>query len=129
PSPRGAPARILAAWRDERFQLVVSAPILAEFERVLRYPKIAKRHGWSEEQLSLFLEDLLHLAILAPGEASFRVVAADPSDNHYLECAMEGAAAYIVSGDQHLPSLGGYKDIEILPPAAFLDVLGELAGQ
>ena len=48
-SPRGTPAQILNAWRAEQFDLVISEAILAEIDRVFRYPKIAKRHRWSEE--------------------------------------------------------------------------------
>ena len=67
-SPGGFPADILRAWRDERFHLVMSPAILEEIERVLRYPKIRRRHRWQAEHLRLFIEDLAHLriAILTP---------------------------------------------------------------
>jgi len=43
-SPRGYPAKILSAWRAERFHLVISPAVLEELDRVLRYPKIVTRH-------------------------------------------------------------------------------------
>jgi putative PIN family toxin of toxin-antitoxin system len=119
-SPKGAPARILRAWRDERFQLVVSEPILAEIAQVLRYPRLKKRHGWVESQVDEFVADLAHLAILVYPEKPFAVVAEDPSDNRYLECAVAGAAEYLVSGDQHLLELKSLDDVTILSPAAFV---------
>jgi uncharacterized protein len=91
-SPRGAPAQILTAWRAEHFDLVISQAILAEISRVFRYPKIAKRHRWSEEQLQAFLENLAHVAILTPGTLTLTVIRDDPPDDRYLECAVEGAA-------------------------------------
>jgi uncharacterized protein len=122
-SPRGAPAQILTAWRAEQFDLVISEAILAELDRVFRYPKIAKRHRWSEEQLQAFLDNLSHIAILTPGVLTLAVITEDPPDDRYLECAVEGEAAYIVSGDRLLLRLGVYRGIRILTPRAFLEVL------
>ncbi|MBI3079111.1 MAG: PIN domain-containing protein [Deltaproteobacteria bacterium] len=76
----------------ERFQLIVSEAILAEIGRVLRYPKIIRRHRWSDQRVKLFLEDLAHIATLTPGELKLRVIKEDPSDNRYLECAIEWEA-------------------------------------
>jgi hypothetical protein len=122
-SPIGTPAKILKAWRDEQFHLVLSKEILREIGRVFRYPKIAKRHRWSEPRIRVFVEDLSRLAILTPGVKTLSVIKDDPSDNRYLECAVEGEADYIVSGDEHLLSLENFQGIEILTPRAFLEVL------
>ena len=122
-SPRGAPAQILTAWRAEQFDLVISHAILAELDRVFHYPKIAKRHRWSEEQLQAFLDNLAHIAILTPGVLTLAVITEDPPDDRYLECAVEGEAAYIVSGDRLLLRLRVYQGILILTPRAFLEVL------
>ena len=122
-SPRGTPAQILNAWRAEQFDLVISDAILAEIGRVFRYPKIAKRHRWSAEQLQAFLDGLAHVAILTPGALTLVVITEDPPDDRYLECAVEGEAAYIVSGDQLLLRLGVYQGIPILTPRAFLEIL------
>lgn len=122
-SPKGVPASVLSAWRAEQFHLVVSEAVLEEIDRVLRYPGIARRHEWPEERLRSFVEDLAHLAIMTPGELRLAVIAEDPPDNRYLECAIEGEAEYIVSGDQHLLDLGEYQGIRAVKPRAFLEVL------
>ena len=122
-SPRGAPAKVLAAWRAEQFDLVISEAILEEITRVLHYPKIVKRHLWSGEKIRAFIEDLARLAVVSAGKLTLSVIGEDPSDNRYIECAVEGEAAFIVSGDQHLLGLEEYKGIRILTPQAFLDVL------
>jgi len=122
-SPGGTPAKILSAWRAEQFHLVLSTAILDEIDRVVRYPSIARRHGWPEEHLRGFIEDLAHLAIPTPGRLRLAVIVEDSADNRYLECAIEGEAEYIVSGDQHLLKLGEYRGIQILRPRTFLEVL------
>ncbi len=121
----GNPARILDAWRAGRVDLVVSPDILNELERVLHYPRIAKRHRLSAERIRGFIEDLARLAILTPGKIRLAVIKEDPSDNRYLECALEGEADCIVSGDQHLLEVGEYRGIRILTPKEFLAGLKE----
>ena len=122
-SPQGIPAKVLTAWQAEEFHLVLSEAVLDEIDRVLRYSRIVRRHRWSDERLQGFIEDLAHLAIMTPGTVRFAVIAEDPPDDRYLECAVEGEAEYIVSGDQHLLELTEYQGISIVTPRAFLDVL------
>lgn len=122
-SEKGVPGRILRAWLDEWLHLVTSRAILKELRRVLRYPKISRRHRSSDAQVTEFVEDLTSLAIVVPGELSFAVVVEDPSEDRYLECAVEGEAGYVVSGDRHLIRMAQYEGVEIPSPRAFLDVL------
>lgn len=122
-NPQGVPAKVLDLWRAERFQVVLSAAILDEIGRVLRYPRVAVYHRWSEERLRLWLEDFAHLALMTPGTLSLAIIQEDPPDNRYLECAVEGVAAYLVSGDRLLLSLGTYRGIQIISPRVFLEVL------
>ena len=117
---QGNPKRIMSAWEEGGFDLLVSAPILEEVGRVLRYPRIAKRHKQDELAIQRFLELLKNEAILIEPKEQLNVVLEDKSDNRYLECALEGKAQYLVSGDNHLLDIGEYKGIIILPPAAFM---------
>jgi len=52
------------------------------------------------------------------------VITADPPDNRILECAVEGRADLIVSGDPDLQRLKVYQRIPIVRPADFLRTLG-----
>jgi predicted nucleic acid-binding protein len=49
--------------------------------------------------------------MVAPGELSLAAIAEDPSDDRYLECAVEGEPGYIVSGDRHLVGLAQYEGV------------------
>ena len=117
---QGNPKHIMSAWEEGVFDLLVSVPILEEVGRVLRYPRIAKRHKQDELAIQRFLELLKNEAILIEPKEQLNVVLEDKSDNRYLECALEGKAQYLVSGDNHLLDIGEYKGIIILPPAAFM---------
>lgn len=70
-----------------------------------------------------FLEDLASVSILTPGEIHLSIIRDDPSDDRYLECAVEGEADVIVSGDHHLRDLGSYRGIPILSVKEFFEVL------
>lgn len=122
-NPTGTPARLVALWRAERFTVVVSDALMRELYEVLHYPKILVRHGWSEAQMRAFVGELAHYAIRTPGALTLTVIEDDPADNRYLECAVEGAADFLVTGDQLLLNLGAYQGVTILTPRAFLDVL------
>ncbi|HTM13210.1 MAG TPA: putative toxin-antitoxin system toxin component, PIN family [Bryobacteraceae bacterium] len=119
----GVPRSILKAWRAGHFHLVASPATLDEISRVLRYPKIARRHHWSEAEIRAFMESLAALVILTPGELRLEVIEEDPADDRYLECAVEGEAACLVTGDRHLLKLGAYQSIEILSPREFVELL------
>lgn len=113
----GAPARILDAALDGQLVLVTSPPLLAELRRVLGYPKLAKVLGGAQQIVDLVEANSV---VVIPA----RVIAAvsDESDNRVLEAAVEGAADYIVSGDDHLLGLGSFQRIPVMAPREFLKV-------
>lgn len=119
----GNPAQIFAAWRAEFFAVIVSPALLAEYERVLNYERIRRRHGMSGEEITREVAAFAALAELVEPVDVPAVIAADPDDDHVLAAAVAGVADYIVSGDPHLLNVDGYRGIRILSPAAFLAVL------
>lgn len=122
-SPRGAPAKIMEHWERNTFALVVSDPILDEYERALNYDRVRIRHRMTHAEVAAVVEGFRTFAVLVNPRESIRVITADPDDDKFVECAIEGHAAYIVSGDPHLLALGEYRGIYILPPTAFLAIL------
>jgi putative PIN family toxin of toxin-antitoxin system len=121
--PRSKPAQILQLVYDRKVQLLLSSKILSEVKTVLLYPKLQRLHQRSEEQVDDLLRKLAKIAILTPGELALDVVHSDPTDNKYIECATEGEADFVVSGDRHLTDLKAFRGISILSPTAFLNVL------
>lgn len=121
--PESNPADVLHLVREEKIQLVISSDIVNEIRAVLLYPRIMKRHRRTSEQIELFLKKLLKTAVVTHSKARLDVVKDDPSDNKYLECAVEGRADYIISGDSHLTDLRSFRGITIVTPAQFLEAL------
>lgn len=121
--PGSGPAQILDLAKGKKIEVLVSPPILSEIGRVMRYPKLQKRHHLSSQQLDDLMADYAGFATLTPGKRRVKAILEDPSDNIYLDCALEGGADFIVSGDKHLLGLGTFRGISLVNPAAFLEIV------
>lgn len=118
-APGGSPAKILRAWIEGAYELVVSPVLLAKLERALAYPKLAKRISRGDAEA---LIDLLRREgeLLEDPANPPRVSSPDAGDD-YLIALAEAARAVIVSGDGHL--LGLTDSLPVHSPAAFLEFL------
>jgi len=122
--PQGPSGQILRDFVEKRsFDLVLSSAILAEFRRVLFYPRLRKELDCSDDAIEVNVAALGVLADLAEGEIEVRAVKDDPDDDKYLAAALLGRAGFVVSGDRHLLNLGEYQGIRILKPRTFLELL------
>ena len=121
----GSPAKVLRSWLDGGYELVVSAALLDELERALRYPKLRARIPPAEA--ARVVAWLRSAAILTsdPTEPP-PVRSVDPGDDDLLALAA-AQGAMLVSGDGHLLELGGA--IPVLSPAAFLEVIDRAEGR
>jgi putative PIN family toxin of toxin-antitoxin system len=117
--PESRSGRILRAFRDGAFVLLVSSELLKELSAVLQYPKIRKKYGIdrsAREALSALIA--LRGEIVPPAE---RVrVCRDPDDDRILEAALAGKADFLVTGDADLSVLGRFRGTHIVGPKDFL---------
>lgn len=119
------PAKILDAWRDGQFALVISEGIIDEVKRVLSDPQLrGKYENLTRAHIGRLINLLRRHSIMVPGRLNLQVIEEDPDDNMLLIAAIEGDAEEIVSGDEHLISLKQYRGIKIVTPAAFAKSLG-----
>jgi uncharacterized protein len=113
----GVPAQLLDAAKIGEIEIFTSTFLLAELAGILTRAKFAKAlaaTGLSREELVLGYAELATLIVPAPIPLT---IAADPSDDQVLACAVAANADMIVSGDKHLHSLGGqYNGIRIITP-------------
>jgi hypothetical protein len=114
---------ILTAWREGQWELVISPTILAEVERVLNHPRIARAYALARQEAAEILRLLASRASMRPGRVVIPRTTRDPAGDHVLACAIEGHADYLVTGDRDLLSIGRYKGIPIVSPAAFPAIL------
>jgi putative PIN family toxin of toxin-antitoxin system len=69
--------------------------------------------------------NLESVTLLVDPAVSLDLIQDDPDDNRVLECAAEGNADMIVSGDRHLLRLERFGEIPILRVREFLDMFSQ----
>ena len=118
--PQGQVVTLWVAALERRYYLLTSPAIVTEVGRVLR-TAFQVDNRTIIRQLKL----LTQTAQIVTPHLSLRIIVDDPDDDRILECAVEGQADVIVSGDRHLLRLTSYQDIPIVRPRDFLRMLGE----
>jgi putative PIN family toxin of toxin-antitoxin system len=115
----GKPGEVLELFVRGDIDVIISPFILSEIERILR-----ERFEWSEGNIHRVLNRIKRQTILVHPKLKVTIIKWKDDDNRILECAIEGKAQYIISGDKkHLLPLKEYQMTKILSPAEFLRVL------
>ena len=106
---------VLQLFYGGRIDLLVSNPILTEYEEVLRRPKF----GFSPPHIDRFLQRIRSAARHVTPSVKV-AVCKDPDDDRFLECALAGHADTLVTGNKrHFPARE-FEGIPILNAAEFL---------
>jgi len=124
--PGGHPGRILHLLvADRAFEVILSSQILVELRRCLNYPKLRKHIFLTDLEIDQWILALELVADMVAPTREIRAVTDDPDDDHLLAAALEGRAAFLVTGDRHVLTLGEYQGIRIVTPGGFWKLLGE----
>ena len=116
---KGKPREILDLIWKEEIKVCISLFILRELEEVLE-----DVFGWDKERIGSTVERIKDKTIEVQPKVKISVIKEKNDDNRILECAVDGKAQYIVSGDKHhLLPLKEYQGINILSPAEFLQIM------
>ena len=115
----GVPGRILAAWQDDRLELVLSPAILAEYHEA--GAALAVRYAGIAAPLEAILVLIAQTATIVDAPELPTGVSADRDDDKFLACAMAAQVSLIVSGDKHLLRVSGWGGVTIITPRQFAD--------
>jgi uncharacterized protein len=111
----GIPFEILDLWVQDKTVLLTSQAIVSEYARVLQeYGLKRNRTDLTEAWLHFIVQ---HSHIIHT-HRKFHVCR-DAADDMYLDCAVEGSAAYIISGDKDLLTLRDFMGVKIVNPHDF----------
>ena len=112
----GVPERIFLAGLRGEFQLLTSISLLEELGRVLK-----GKFKIDANSVAHTIELVKSVAEVVEVRSRIRVILHPDGDNRVLECASDGKADLIVTGDtKHILPLGKYKGTRILSPAEFV---------
>jgi putative PIN family toxin of toxin-antitoxin system len=122
----GNPDTLLRRWIAGDFLIVTCPAAIAELSDVLNRPRIREKYHLTGQDIRDFVGQFSRQVILVPGTSVSGVVTADPKDDIFISCAVEGRARYIISGNYHLQELRRYGRIRIRTVARFLRTLERL---
>jgi len=113
----GPPSEILRFWRQSEIKIILSSPILSEYQRVAE--KLSAKYP------SVDIEPIIRLFAIfgefVDTKGISETICEDQDDNKFIECAIASQCKLIISGDKHLLSISGYKGIVVLKPRKFVD--------
>ncbi|MGB9660378.1 MAG: putative toxin-antitoxin system toxin component, PIN family [Nitrososphaerales archaeon] len=116
----GLPAKIVSLAEEKSIEIVLSEEILREINRILGYNhlrEVYEQAGVSKDEL---MSIIITIGRLVDVVTRLNVVPEDDSDNRILECALNGDAEYVVTGDRHLLRLRNFKKVKILSVREFI---------
>jgi putative PIN family toxin of toxin-antitoxin system len=111
----GLPEAVVNLGISGEVRWFASESVLAEYERVLKRPRLAIDSGKVMDAISRIR------AVVSVVSPIARVAAAsDPGDNQFLECAEAAQATYLVTGNvRHFPEI--WKQTRIVTPREFIE--------
>jgi putative PIN family toxin of toxin-antitoxin system len=115
---RGKPRRLLRQVLRNR-SAVSSREMIAELADVL--PR--ERFSLTAKQIGRFLSIYARRSEIVDLNRRIEAVNEDPDDNIMLGTAVNGRAAFIITGDKHLLALKEFEDVRIITVDAALRVL------
>jgi uncharacterized protein len=117
--PASVPGKILAAWRHGSVDVLLSAYILDELQRVL--PRLANRHGLTAEEIDDLVDVLsIQAEVIEPlpgVEPDLRDVDDQPVLGTLLAAIKTSGADYLITGDKDLLAMA--ERYPIVTPARF----------
>ena len=119
----GPPRKLIDSWLKGEFTLITSLYQVEELQRVLTYPRIARRIQLTDTELAIIFRTLVNRSEVATGDLDLHGIVRDPKDDAIIATAVNGQADYLISGDEDLLVLDSYAGVKILTPREFISLL------
>lgn len=115
--------KIIERVENKEIELILSKEIIKEYSEVLQYKEIQDKIKNKNLEMKYPLEKIQSMAKMIEKTRSIDIIKEDSTDNKFLECAVAGQAAYIISKDKHLLKLKEFENIKIILPEEFLRII------
>ena len=114
-------SRLIDWWEEEKIQVLVNDEIGVEYKQVAE--RLINRRLVDPGKVTALMRNLETEAVRVPS-TSVVAKSADPKDNRYLACAIDGKADYLITGDKkHLLPLRRIGKTKVVSPAEFVELI------
>ena len=90
---------------------------------LLEKPHIRNRYTYSSDTVEIFIGYLRDISTVVTQLPEIHVIERDPKDDMIIACAVAASANYVISRDRDLLDLGNYRQIQIVTPKEFMQIL------
>lgn len=111
-------SNVVDLFIEDKINLIISEEVFSEYIKVLLRPELKVKKDNIVRLISIFILK----AEIIKVKTKLDIIERDPSDNKFLECALDGKVDYIITGDKHLLELKKYKKIKIVDPKTFINI-------
>ena len=116
----GKPLELLALAQEGEAHLYISPPLLAELERTIAKPKLARTLAASGRTAAEHIRDYRRLVTLMRRALPEGAWSRDPDDDRVIAGALAAKADFIVTGDVDLLTLGEVDGVRVVTVSDFL---------
>jgi len=101
--PSGPAAEVVQRLSQDPHVLLISDSILTELHRVLRYERVRRLHGFTDEEINEYVASIEAVSVFVelPAVPPHRVVPGDPDDDYVIATAEFGKADAICTRNKH----------------------------
>jgi putative PIN family toxin of toxin-antitoxin system len=116
---RGNPRKVFDRVINGQDELFITEEILEEIMTVLS----RKKFDLSKKEIADYVNIIESFAIKIICNEKAEDVSRDKNDNKILQCGQTGNVDYIITGDDDLLVLKKYRNIKIINPKEYLDII------
>lgn len=115
----GPPSRLLKLLLQGEMDWIISPFILEELCRIL-----TEKFRWDPIRVDRALRLIREVATEVDPPRTVSIIHEKDDDNRILECALQGKAHYLVTGDRrHILPLREFRGVAVVTAAEFLEIL------
>lgn len=124
-SDQGASRKLVDAALRQSYALLLSVPLVLEYEAVLTRPEQLEASGLTSAETLMVLDTLVATAEPVRFSFRWRPLSPDPQDDMVIETAANGGARYLVTFNRHdFEQAAGLFELDILSPREAVHRLG-----
>lgn len=118
----GEANKIILLAEKKKITPIVTEEILQEIASVLsKESKFQKFLEERKQNIESIIRKILSISEIIETKNKLEIIKEDPSDDKFIETALEGDSKNIISYDNHLLDLKEFNNIKILKPNEFLE--------